>query len=153
MPLSIFNKLGIADVKINNNSLSVLTYNNNPIKTVGTVVLKCIVKDIVCYIRFVIVDVMPILGLNACMKLNLLQKVDHLTLNMSTKSEFINNFAEVFSGTGKVPFYYKIILKKDVIPFVSPCRRIPDTVKPAVKKTLDDLCNRDIITKIEEPTE
>lgn len=52
-----------------------------------------------------------------------------------------------------MPFAYKILLKTDVKPFVSSCRRAPEIVKPLLKNTLDNLVKNDIICEVNEPTE
>lgn len=155
LPLNIYNKLGFKNIRVDSEHTSIITYGNNKIDATGTVILDCYVKGVKCKIRFLLVDVdsAPILGLNACMKLNLLKRVDFVGCGFTSKSIFINRNKDVFSGTGKVPFKYKIVLKSSPTPFVSACRRIPDSVKPALKNTLDDLINRDIIKQVNEPTE
>lgn len=151
LPLYWVRKLNISFVETggstNNNHRSILTYGNNKINILGYLILKCVVRNECTNIKFTIVDVdsQPVLGLNACIKLNLVKKidaVDHLTNNnnMHGKQTFINNNIDLFTGTGKIPYYiYKIILKKDAVPFASPCRRIPDAIRNKVKAELDSL--------------
>lgn len=82
-------------------------------------------------------------------------KIETLNVNVGYKNkiDLINSNSDLFKGTGKMPYPYKIILKNDYVPFVSSCRRVPETVKGPLKETLDDLLKRDIIMKVEEPTE
>lgn len=137
---------------------TIVAYGENKIKLVGKIVLRCIVKGKACNISFVVADVnsKPILGLSTCVYLNLITKterVDSLSKQMTKGIEFLHNNKTVFEGTGKVPFSYKIELKKDSIPVVSSCRRLPDVVKQKLKITLDNLVNRDIIEKADGPSE
>lgn len=152
MSLKTYKQVKIDEV-IEKSNVAIMTYGNNRISCVGSVTFKCFVKKMPCNIKFIIIDAdcTPILGLNACIKLGLLQKVDAVVAK--SKEEFINKNAEVFEGTGKVPYKYKIVLKKDSVPFVSKCRRVPDSIKPQLKKTLDNLLERGIIDKVEQPTD
>lgn len=157
LPLKVFGSLNVI-CKIEKTDLSLITYGNNRINALGYVTLTCVVKNRSCRIRFVLVDVgnMPILGLNACVKLDLIQKVEAVDVtqkSLKTRSEFIYKNKSVFEGTGKIPYSYKIVLKKDAIPFVSSCRRVPDMIKPKLKGALDDLEERGIIVRRDEPTE
>ncbi|CAG9828601.1 unnamed protein product [Diabrotica balteata] len=90
--------------------------------------------------------------INNQVKLNLVQKIDSRSQG-DDKESFVKNNIEIFEGTGKVPFQYKIMLKNDYKPYISSCRRVPDTVKPLLKNTLEDLERKDIICRLDEPTE
>ena len=48
---------------------------------------------------------------------------------------------------------YEIILAEDAEPVIHPPRKIPIQIKEKLKETLEDLCKRGIIEKVEEPTE
>lgn len=153
LPYKIYEELGFKKEDIKADGVSIVTYSNDKIKTLGSVVLKCNINGLDGNVKFVIVEQAsaPILGLNACKKLNLLQKVDNVSV--SDKNSLINNNKTVFEGTGKIPYHYKIVLKKDATPFVSSCRRVPETVKPKLKLALDSLEKNGIICKMEQPTE
>lgn len=162
MPVELFHSLDLPNELINDNRVTLVAYGNNKIESEGSVVITCAVKGVRYNIKFILVKgtVIPILGLNASIKLNLIKKVDTLKSIKASEEEsklekqtFINNNKDIFSGTGKIPFQYKIVLKQDAIPFVSACRRVPDTIKPRLKSALDDLVQRDIIKVVEQPTE
>lgn len=155
MPIKMYNELGLDSNKIIKDSVSIIAYGNNRLETLGYAVIKCNVKGAWYNIKFLLINEssVPVLGLNACVKLQLIKKVEEINQECIDKKTFINKNKDVFEGTGKVPLQYKIVLKQNATPFVSSCRRIPDTVKPKLKCALDDLIKRDIICKIEEPTE
>lgn len=48
---------------------------------------------------------------------------------------------------------YKITLKNNYNPIVSACRRVPDSIKPKLKKALENLCKKDLIVKEDFATE
>lgn len=155
MPLKIFQKLGIDEHNIKKDVVTLVTYGNTKVEAVGSIIIECEIKDSWYNIKFLLVKgaTVPILGLNACVKLNLIKRVDSVNDRFISKDSFVVNHEEIFDGTGKIPFEYKIKLKENYTPFVSACRRVPDTLKPVLKRTLENLIQRDIIEKVEEPTE
>lgn len=146
--LKIFEGLELQNVKVDNSPVTVITYGNNTLKTRGPVILQSIVNGLMYNIKYLLIGNanVPILGLNTCTKLNLIRKVDVVN-SITDKNMFVNTNRQMFEGTGKIPFS----LKENAKPFVSSCRRVPETVKPLLKQTLDDLVNRDIISKVEVP--
>lgn len=154
MSISTYEKLGLKRGNVIDTGVSIITYSNVKVKCLGYAVVQCIVKGARYNVKIYIVETknIPILGLNACIKMNLIKRIETLQ-SFSDKDSFINNNLELFEGTGKIPFQYKIMLKQKAEPHVSGCRRIPETVKNKLKDTLDDLVKRDIIMKVEEPTE
>ncbi|KAK9731333.1 hypothetical protein QE152_g13733 [Popillia japonica] len=151
LPINVYKSLNCKN-EIIRDSLSIIAYGNNKITTRGSVVLKSNVKGTMYNIKYVLVktDSSPILGLNGCKKLNLVQKIDNIT---DSKTEFITKNTDVFSGSGKIPFQYKIKMKQNCTPYQSACRRVPDTIKPLLKKTLDNLVEKDIIEQTHKATE
>ena len=69
--------------------------------------------------------VRPILGLEACIKLGLIKKLDSID-----KSNFINLNIDVFTGTGKINNYKcHLSIKPDAVPTIKPPRRVPLVIK------------------------
>ncbi|XP_074036215.1 uncharacterized protein [Leptinotarsa decemlineata] len=154
MSICTYEKLGLDRDEIIDRGVSIITYGKVEVKCLGYAIVQCIVKGARYNVKVYLVETMsvPILGLKACIKMNLIQRIDELG-SVDDKNTFINKNLELFEGTGKIPFQYKIILKENAEPHVSGCRRIPETVKNKLKGTLEDLVKRGIIEKIEEPTE
>lgn len=90
-------------------------------------------------------------GVNACQKLNLIQKID-VDL-FKDKNSFVKQHSQQYEGTDKMPFEYKIVLKSSSQPFVSSCRRVPDVIKPVLKNSLDSSVAKDIICPVSQPSE
>ncbi|XP_072401082.1 uncharacterized protein [Diabrotica undecimpunctata] len=81
-----------------------------------------------------------------------LKVVDKIVENNLELNTYGNNRV-IAIGTGKIPYQYKIVLRKKAEPVTSSCRRVPDALKPRLKEALKDLEKRGIIYKVEEPTE
>ncbi|XP_046142800.1 uncharacterized protein K02A2.6-like [Osmia bicornis bicornis] len=142
---------------------TVVSYINDKCKSLGTAILHCSVDNKRFKVKFIIVDVesMPILGLNTCVKLKLIKKDDidirvcnTITeeINMS-KQEFVAANEKIFRGLGSYPYKYEIKLKEHAVPVVSPCRRVPFSIKDKLKSTLDSLERAGIIKKVNYATD
>lgn len=133
------------------------SYGGYKLNTMGTVLLKCKVKDIVKDVHFIIVDhtnCVPILGLNTCISLNLVQRINQLDFKKSSElDKFISQNKEVFEGLGTFPEIVKIKIVKGAVPKANPPRRIPLALKDRLKQTLKVLVSKQIIEPVDEPPE
>ncbi|GFW10522.1 retrovirus-related Pol polyprotein from transposon 17.6 [Trichonephila clavipes] len=69
-------------------------------------------------------------------------------------SEFIlKEFADVFTGTGRLKRIVKIKLKENSVPHVAAPRKVPLSIHNKVKEELSNMVEAGIISKVEEPTE
>lgn len=127
----------------------------NKVVPEGVVRLRCKSKHgIVHNAQFAVVDIncQPLLGLDACSKLNLIKRVDNLKTGCS-KEEIIEEYSDVFKGMGKMPFLHKIEIKEGAIPVVNSPRRVPLSLSERLKTTLDGLEKDEIIDRVSKPTE
>ena len=69
------------------------------------------------------------------------------------KEEIMNLFPELFDGIGCVNTLYRIELTADAQPVKHAARRVPESVRPKVKRELDRLVQEDIIKPVECPTD
>lgn len=163
LPINLYNKIRNSDdVLLDNCSSDLRSYGGNKLNVFGTKIFDVFCRNKLYKVKFVIVGVEGdvLLGGNACIKMNLVKKVLEVSTvnnnnNHSAENvlELINENKKVFQGTGLIPFKYKIILKANAVPVVSSCRRVADKIMPRLKESLENLVQRDIIYKIEEPTE
>ncbi|XP_056647232.1 uncharacterized protein K02A2.6-like [Diorhabda sublineata] len=155
-PISYIKKLE-RENDIIHSEQSIIAYGDNKIRVVGSIILKCLIKNNIQNVKFLVVDIRgkPILGLKTCVKLNIICKLDEVNLKnkRDSKENFINQNKKLFEGTGKVSFKYRILLKEGYKPVVSNCRRVADKLKGKLKNTLDELVDKDIIEKVDEPSE
>lgn len=96
--------------------------------------------------------VMPLMGLPALIKLNLIQQVASVQEGTQRNShQYKTMFPKVFSG---LQGCYKIKLKEGAVPYtLSAPRRVPLPMKEQVKEELDRMEKLGVIRKIEEPTD
>ncbi|KAF2890268.1 hypothetical protein ILUMI_15905 [Ignelater luminosus] len=101
---------------------TIIAYGENKIKVIGEIILKCMIRKNEYKIKFIVVDVKsrPILGLNACIKLNLIGKIDEIDAGINLRNEFINK---------NLSFEHKTQLKENYKAVKSNCRRLPNVVK------------------------
>lgn len=158
LPCNVFEKLNLPMVNVEPNNTKILSYDNNELDCIGSVVLDSIVNGIRCKIKFVIVKTksVPILGLNACVKLNLMKRVSSLLVDnkaFSSQVSFINMYKNVFTGVGKFPKKLTLELKDNATPMINSVRRIPESVKNNLKDVLNKLVNNKIIEPVDYPTD
>ncbi|KAK9711483.1 RNase H-like domain found in reverse transcriptase [Popillia japonica] len=99
----------------------------------------------------------PILGLKACVALNLIQRIystaETDTKKYETASSILNAFKDVFAGVGCFGKPCTIKLKEGAIPSISRCRKIPLALHKTVKEALIKLEKEKIVSKVEEATD
>ena len=91
------------------------------------------------------------LGLKTCQDSSVVS-VHHIKTNPETDS-LIKEYADVFKGLGKVEEEYHINLHQNAKPVIHPPRKVPLTILPKLKETVNKLIKANVISKIEEPTE
>jgi hypothetical protein len=99
-------------------------------------------------------SVQPILGINACEKLNLLKRVYVVTSQTENDQESIlAEYEDVFEGLGCLPGEHKICTDDKITPVVHACRKVPFARRKKLKEELGRMVKVDVITKMDEPTE
>ncbi|XP_058840852.1 uncharacterized protein K02A2.6-like [Topomyia yanbarensis] len=142
LPYSIFCMLGGRLMPSPTKRL--VSYSNHKLEVKGEAVLPVIVKGRPDTAVFKIVDgdVAAILGRKTCVRLNLVAKVEQLSMDKS-----------LFSGLGCVNgFEYDIDLAENPTFQYNPPRRIPHSLRDQVKAELDGMEELGVIEKISEPT-
>ncbi|GFR31850.1 reverse transcriptase domain-containing protein [Trichonephila clavata] len=65
----------------------------------------------------------------------------------------LKEFADVFTGTGRLKRIEKIKLKENSVPHVVAPRQVPLAIHNKVKEELNNMVEAGIISKVKEPTE
>lgn len=88
-------------------------------------------------------------------KLDLIKRVYQISFSPGTQTveNIVEQYQDVFKGLGCLPYTYKIQLKEDATPVIHAPRRVPAPLRERLKKELDKMCQLEVITKVEEPTE
>ena len=130
--------------------IKLLSYSGDKIDTCGEVLLECTDRNIPQKIHFYVVDkpVMPIVGLQTCLKLNLIKKVDSLL----TQADILNTYQDLVRGLGKLPGMHHIQIDPTVNPVVEAPRRIPLALRSQVKEKLDRMQQLGVIAPVSKPT-
>ena len=67
--------------------------------------------------------------------------------------DILEKYPKCLRGVGLFPGEYHIDLKQDAEPVIHPPRRVPESMKEAVKKELSRMIDIDIIDKVDQPTD
>lgn len=151
LPLDTFQLIRRKETIDSSNTATLIAFGGSKIITVGTATMLADQHSIV----FHVVDkaVCPILGLEDCMRLDLL-KVNHEVHEIGCDDPLLADFKDVFTdGIGKLPVVYKMTVDPTVPPVVHAARRIPPAVKDDVKAELNRMVNMKVITPVSEATD
>lgn len=158
IPLHVFKRLKIHKV-VEPSNVKLLPYGNQTsMIPLGKVELVTRYRNTKILAEFLIVDcnAVPLLGLDTCVKLNLIKRVNAVedsSLKNVTKDELIKMNEDLFTGLGTLPGKYHIELREDAMPVISPPRRVPFSIQKKLKETLDNMESAGIIMKVDTPTD
>ncbi|KAF2885329.1 hypothetical protein ILUMI_20861 [Ignelater luminosus] len=126
------------------------TGEGDSLEVIGQCMLACKKNNKKYNIDFYIVqsDTSAILGLNSCLTMNVIKKVDSVSTNANCK-DLVKIYKDVFVGIGCLSKPYHIKLKNDAKPVAHPTRRVPLALMPQLKNCLDQLVKQNVIEKVE----
>lgn len=152
LPLSVYNRFRKKPVVIPSNAV-LRSYSGNVIKHIGVVTQEVIINKRHCQIDvFVVKRSQAILGLQASECLGLVSRaVDAVT--EENVVPILEEFRQLFQGTGCVKREYRMVLRDDPIPVVQPARRVPLTLREPLRDELRRMEASGIIWKVDEPTD
>lgn len=142
--------------KIHATKVKVSAYSGTEIPVKGKCMVKVTHKDKEHTLAFIVVpkNVQPILGLNACVRLNLVKRV--LVVETDDDMDYddlMKEYSDLFQGLGCLSGEHTIRVDKSVPPVIHPCRKVPFALQKPLKDELDRMENLEVIEKIDEPTE
>ncbi|XP_055923337.1 uncharacterized protein K02A2.6-like [Eupeodes corollae] len=178
MSLYQFNQIRCSSVQLTSSSTRVMTFSGEQLPVIGCSMLDCLYKDKQYSILFHVLDLKchAVLGLDPCIKLKLINKVDEIRLACINKSNskfsaysknvldinssksvscksILENYSEVFSGLGLLKNICHLKLQTNITPTIDCPRKIPFALKDLLKEELDRMENLKVILKFEKPTE
>lgn len=118
---------GLIDVVIEESSEKLIAYNGTEIKNVGVVKLLCNVRKKSTILDFFVIEdnhSVPILGLDSCVRMVLIRKLDSITLN-----NLLDKYKDVFKGIGCFKKNFSIKLKNNIYPVSKLANRVPLTLR------------------------
>lgn len=143
---------------VRKNYLPVLDYSDNVVPIIGECYLKCKTDKFENDFKFLVtsLDSCPILGLDACKNLGLIQRLNLINKNCKLSEmpqKILSEYSDVFSGSGLINKTVHIKLKPNCSPHVAAPRKIPLALHDKVREELSRMVETGIITKVNEPTE
>lgn len=140
--LDLFNQIKNKETIVQTN-IKLKSYTNDSINLVGKTNLRCNNKNLEF---FVVKDKLhSLLGLDACIKLNLIKKINAVLIE--------NNYKDVFRGIGCIEQPQTIELKENSEGKIHPPRRVPLSLINELKEHLNELEKNKIINKVNKPTD
>ena len=129
---------------LNKPKCNLVTYSGHKIKPEGETTIQIDGQDF----KFQVVNKgHPILGKDACVRLNKVARIDALdTIKTTHRSDgcmseqadkMVSEFKDVFHGLGLIKSDAVIHTDPNIIPVVDPPRRIPFAIQHEVKKEID----------------
>lgn len=84
---------------------------------------------------------------------NILSLEDNQKTIPLTNEQLVTQYADVFTGTGKLQGPYYLQIDPDATPVIHPPGKVPLALKTDLKKELDRLESLEILTPVTEPTQ
>ena len=150
----LFNRMNINTTQYKND-LIIKAYGGFKIEVLFKVKLDISYKKCTKNLEFVVVksDSQPLLGLDGCVKLKLIQKckeIDEVS-KLRNKDEFLQVNSDIFKGIGVFPDKYTIKVNDNSNGVIKPLRRLPRKITEQLKFELESLVKKNIIEKVEQP--
>lgn len=167
LPVQIYKECAGSDNILQETKVGLSSYGGSPIAVLGKTKFVCVIKGNKVLLEFFVVNMncKAILGLEACVALNLVERVNdennkvlmlssensQQSISFTSKQDLIIKYRTNFSGLGTFPMEYKIRLNDNAVPKIFPPRRIPHNLLPQYKLALDSLEKQGVIDKLHEP--
>lgn len=156
IPRSVSDRLLLenSNIKLQKSDITLVGYGNYKTKAIGKINLTCKTNNKQFNLDFVVTNVesQPLLGLDACTKLELIKKVNIVNRGLN-KNDIFRDYSNIFSGLGLIQGEYHIVVNPEITPVMNPPRRIPLSLQSKLKETLKKLEDQDVITKVEYHTD
>ena len=125
-------------------------YNQTPIKVEGRCIINLNYRSKTYPTLFIIAHTKskPILGLQACERLNLVKRIDS-----SSSSEYTTEYSDCFGELGTLDTMHHIYTDPSIPPVIDACRKVPIALQPRLKAELQRMENLEIIKPVTEPTD
>ncbi|CAC5394816.1 unnamed protein product [Mytilus coruscus] len=126
----------------------ITSYSGDKLKVGGKCSLH--LKDKNCEFFVTDTNQSPLLGFKASHELGLI----HVIMTIQTDvDDPVKSFPKVFTGLGCVEKPYHIKIDSSVNPVTNPPRKIPAALREKLKGTLKEMGDKEVIRKVDEPTD
>jgi len=146
IPLNTFKTLpNYQKIPVRKTNAVLTSYSNDNIPCIGKCSLTCKETNQ----DFYIVDTSqtPILS---CKTSQVLELIKVLNVNIS---DIETEFPKLFQGLGCLDTPYHIEIDPSASPVIDAPRKVPVALRDRLKSALDNMCDQEVIRKVDEPTE
>ena len=126
----------------------------------GKAILPIVINNNMYFEEFYIIEqnAMPLLGLESCVKLKLITRIDSVQINNLLSSnehkfKFLDHYSKAFTGLGKFDRPLNLKIKENAIPVANQNRRIPLELRNKLQNKLNDMEKLGIISRVNEQRE
>ncbi|XP_070394147.1 uncharacterized protein [Dermacentor albipictus] len=152
VPFSAYKKLQPRVLLARSNCI-LRSYNRGVVKHLKVMTTTVAVGSKTAKINFFIVkkNRHAILGLRASELLGLFSRTVN-DIGISNSEAVVQEFQQLFSGTGCIKRPYRMVLREDAVP-VQTARRVPLSLREPLREELDRMVKAGIIAKQDQPTD
>ena len=138
--------------KLKPTGITLSAYNNTAIPVQGKCITQILHKNTKYNVRFIVADIdaPPLIGLQSCKDLNLIQRVCKVDAN---KPNYLSTFKDCFGELGALPGTHHITMDPQIKPIINPPRNLPFALKDKLKDELERMTQLGVIVPVTEPTE
>ena len=94
----------------------------------------------------------PLIGLQTCQNFELIN-INQVNDVQEKKNDLLEEYEDVFMGLGLVEGEYHIDSEENAKPTIQPPRKVPLSLLPKLKETLDNLTKSGVVSKLDRPTD
>lgn len=129
---------------------SVKSYTGSILEIMGRIEVV-----VMCNNEIVVVDLdeEPLLSLDLCVALKLIERKRVDVVKLVERDVFLEEYKDVFEGFGGFVTDFNMELKEGAVGVIRNARRVPASLSGRLRSTLEELSKRNIITKVDEPTD
>ncbi|XP_061170579.1 uncharacterized protein K02A2.6-like [Saccostrea echinata] len=158
IPRDVFNTLKISKNHLRSVNGNLITYNGHVMNPDGKIDIRCHIRNEKHTLPVYVTQKgsTPILSKETCARLGLVQHIPAESVDSEvcmSKDKLLQQYADVFSGLGKLSGTHHIEIDKSANPVVHPPRKVPAALLKPVQNELKRMEDLGVITKQDSPTD
>ncbi|XP_046861263.1 uncharacterized protein LOC124454503 [Xenia sp. Carnegie-2017] len=154
MPLNVFTSLNDKPT-LHQTNTKIKAYGGTQVRIRGKCYKNIEHNNKKIHSEFYVVEIdnsKPLIGLQTCRDLDLISINDVCEIHQAEQNIFVE-YQDVFKGIVLVNGQYHIEIKSDAKPTIHPSRKVPLSLMPRLKSTLENLTETGIISKVDRATD
>lgn len=147
------------DKTLTSTKVRIKSWGNFDIPVLGSTVCKVTCNSHEIFATFFVVDIaamQPLFSLTLLRQLDLISELACVKSNVISLNCLETEFPSLFDVNNScinTGYKYRVALKDECIPYSAATRRVPPALLPKVKSALDDMEEKGVIRKIDNPTD